>query len=197
MKKLISVLLCAVMLLSLAACGRESAESVVEKAIKSVKDLDLEAMNSYWGDDASDVTDDVLESESDAEALEVLKLITDKMTYEIIDSQEDEKAGTATVTVSFTNINMGVVLSTLLSEMFTELLNYAFLPEEEQPTEEEINSMVMEKLKTLATAEDAEMTTMEVDIHLDLVDDQWKISNSETAVDAMFGGMISSMSSMS
>ena len=194
MKKLISVLLCAVMLLSLAACGRESAESVVEKAIKSVKDLDLEAMNSYWGDDASDVTDDVLESESDAEALEVLKLITDKMTYEIIDSQEDEKAGTATVTVSFTNINMGVVLSTLLSEMFTELL---FLPEEEQPTEEEINSMVMEKLKTLATAEDAEMTTMEVDIHLDLVDDQWKISNSETAVDAMFGGMISSMSSMS
>ena len=92
---------------------------------------------------------------------------------------------------------MGVVLSTLLSEMFTELLNYAFLPEEEQPTEEEINSMVMEKLKTLATAEDAEMTTMEVDIHLDLVDDQWKISNSETAVDAMFGGMISSMSSMS
>ena len=57
--------------------------------------------------------------------------------------------------------------------------------------------MVMEKLKTLATAEDAEMTTMEVDIHLDLVDDQWKISNSETAVDAMFGGMISSMSSMS
>ena len=194
MKKLISVLLCAVMLLSLAACGRESAESVVEKAIKSVKDLDLEAMNSYWGDDAIDVTDDVLESESDAEALEVLKLITDKMTYEIIDSQEDEKAGTATVTVSFTNINMGVVLSTLLSEMFTELL---FLPEEEQPTEEEINSMVMEKLKTLATAEDAEMTTMEVDIHLDLVDDQWKISNSETAVDAMFGGMISSMSSMS
>ena len=194
MKKLISVLLCAVMLLSLAACGRESAESVVEKAIKSVKDLDLEAMNSYWSDDAIDVTDDVLESESDAEALEVLKLITDKMTYEIIDSQEDEKAGTATVTVSFTNINMGVVLSTLLSEMFTELL---FLPEEEQPTEEEINSMVMEKLKTLATAEDAEMTTMEVDIHLDLVDDQWKISNSETAVDAMFGGMISSMSSMS
>ena len=130
MKKLISVLLCAVMLLSLAACGRESAESFVEKAIKSVKDLDLEAMNSYWGDDAVDVTDDVLESESDAEALEVLKLITDKMTYEIIDSQEDEKAGTATVTVSFTNINMGVVLSTLLSEMFTELLNYAFLPEE-------------------------------------------------------------------
>ena len=194
MKKLISVLLCAVMLLSLAACGRESAESVVEKAIKSVKDLDLEAMNSYWSDDAIDVTDDVLESESDAEALEVLKLITDKMTYEIIDSQEDEKAGTATVTVSFTNINMGVVLSTLLSEMFTELL---FLPEEEQPTEEEINSMVMEKLKTLATAEDAEMTTMEVDIHLDLVDDQWKISNSETAADAMFGGMISSMSSMS
>lgn len=204
MKRMISILLAAVMALSFTACGtkRESAQQVVEKAITAVQEMDWETAQSYWGADAFDTATDIASDDSEDSATDeqlekVLEPMMRNLSYTVTGSEEDEKAGTATVSVDITNIDMSLVMAELVKNAVADAMTYAFLPADQQPTDEELDEKYMADLTELVTADDAETVTTSVDIPLTLVDDQWQISSSDEAADAMMGGLISYAESLS
>lgn len=194
MRKFLCYLLSLALLLSLAACGnrRESAQSVVEAAIKSVQAAEIDTIAQNWGGELS--TD--LGAETGDESQEMLAAIAKNLTYSIVSSKEDAGAGTATVTVEFTNTNMQEVFAEYLSQMLSVAFEYAFLPEDEQPTEEEMNEMYLDTFMEVMEEKAGETVTSTVDIPLELVDDTWKISAGEDVIDAMFGGLYTYANSM-
>lgn len=196
MKKLVCVILALALGISAAGCGgRASAESVVEDAIQAFQSADVEAMQQYWGN--TDFSGNSGSSSGeDAYAQELLKKLGSGLTYEITSSAEDPKAGTATVTVAFTNMDMGAVVSEWLGSMVSQALGYAFLPEDQQPSEEELNQLYTESLNTAMENHAEDKVTRTVDISLSLEENQWKIDPSEEVVDAMMGGMMDSFSSL-
>ena len=127
---------------------------------------------------------------------QLLGLLAENLTYQITESTEDENVGTATVTVEFTNIDMSTVLAEWMGELFSRALGYAFLPTEQQPSEEELNTMSMEILSSIMEEHADDKVTNTVDVSLNLVDNAWKIDSSETVVNAMVGGMMDSFTSL-
>ena len=184
--------------LSLTACGsnRESAETVVDNAIKAFQSVDQEETQQYWGDTDFTETSDELTSEDEAYSQELLKKIAGGLTYTITGSSEDEDAGAATVTVEFTNIDMGAVMSDWVADMISQAFGYAFLPEDQQPTDEELNQMYMDSLEEAMDNHADDKVTNTVDISLSLVDDEWKIDTTDDVVNAMVGGMMDFADSM-
>lgn len=197
MKKLIStIVICCMAASLLVGCGpsRASAQSVTESAIQSIQTVDMTALQQYWGPDS--LTEEMLDLE-DESAAEFLKQITKNLTYKVISAEENEEAGTATVSVEFTNIDMAPIMTEFLRIAFSDALSYAFLPEDQQPSEEELSVRYMEKLTELMSKEDLATKTIPVDIPLVLVEDQWKITPDDAVIDAMFGGMLTAADAMS
>ena len=77
------------------------------------------------------------------------------------------------------------------------MFGYAFLPEDQQPSDEEMNQMYMDKFAEVVEENKDNIVTTEVDIPLTLVDNEWKINATEDVIDAMLGGLYSSANSMS
>lgn len=199
MKKSFSLILALTLCLSLTGCGnkRASAESVVESGIKAFQSADQEAIQQYWGDtDFTDVSTEEENLENEAYGQEMLEKLASNLTYQITGSSEDEKAGTATVTVEFTNLDMGVIVPEWIGDVFAQSLGYAFLPEDQQPSQEEINAMYMDSLSSAIDNHAEDLVTNTVDVTLSLVDDEWKINTTDTVMNAMVGGMIDSISSL-
>lgn len=199
MKKYLAVILALILCLSLAGCGskRASAESVVENGIKAFQSADQEAIQQYWGDtDFTDIPTEESSSEDDVYGQELLEKLASNLTYQITESSEDESTGSATVTVEFTNIDMGVIVPEWIGDIFTQAFGYAFLPEDQQPSEEELNTMYMDSLNSAIDNHADDFVTNAVDITLSLVDDEWKINATDDVIDAMVGGMMTSLSSL-
>lgn len=201
MKSVFSVLLASVLCLSLSSCGstRESAESVVEKGIRAFQNMDEEEMLKYWGE--TELTDPAEEENtadgaSEAYGEELLKKLAGSLSYEIKESTEDPDAGTASVTVEFTNVNMGTVIPEWIGDVFSKSLGYAFLPEDQQPGDEELNAIYQESLNTAMSNHADDTVTNTAEVELSLVDDAWKINATEEVLDAMTGGMFSSITSL-
>lgn len=199
MKKFLSVVLAVILCLSLASCGsqRDSAESVVENGIKAFQNADKEAMQQYWGD--ADFTDDPTDettTEDDAYWRELLEKLASSLTYQITGSSENEDTGTATVTVEFTNIDMSAIVSEWIGDVFTKTMGYAFFPEDQQPSEDELNAIFMDSMNSVIDNHADDFVTNTVDVTLSLVDDEWKINATDDVIDAMVGGMMTSFSSL-
>lgn len=189
MKRIVSALIALIMVLSLSACGakRESAQSVVEAALKSAQTIDTESMAAYWGNDSFED----LESDEDdyEENLAIMKLMLGGMTYNIVSAEENDSAGTATVTTEITNVDMTKIMQTFLAQMFAKAMEYAFLPEDQQPTESEMDAMYLEILTSLLADENNPTVTNTVDVKLELVDNAWKITPTDDVINAMLGGI--------
>ena len=198
MKRILALLTVLSMCLSLTACGsnRESAETVVDNAIQAFQSADQEQTQQYWGDTDFTETSDELTAEDEVYSQELLKKIAGGLTYTITGSSEDEDAGTATVTVEFTNLDMGAIMSDWVADMISQAFGYAFLPEDQQPTDEELNQMYMDGLEDAMENHADDKVTNTVDISLSLVDDEWKINTTEDVVNAMVGGMMDFVDSM-
>ena len=199
MRKFLSITLALMLCLSLAGCGskRASAESVVENGIKAFQNADQAAIQQYWGKaNFTDIPSEEVSSEDDAYGQELLEKLASNLSYQITGSSEDENAGSATVTVEFTNIDMGVIVPEWIGDIFAQTFGYAFLPEDQQPSEEELSAMYMDSLNSAVDNHTDDLVTNTVDITLSLVDDEWKINATDDVIDAMVGGMISSFSSL-
>lgn len=195
MKKFMCMVLTVVLLVSLAGCsGRASAESVVEDAIQAFQSADVNAMRQYWGN--TELTSSQDTTEDDAYAQQLLEQLASGLTYQITDSSEDTKAGTATVTVEFTNIDMSTVFSEWMGEIFSQALGYAFLPAAQQPSEEELSELSIETFCDVVENHTDDKVTNTVDIPLSLVENEWKIDTSDEVLDAMTGGMITTFTSL-
>lgn len=200
MKKLFCVILAICLSVSLAGCGssRPSAESVVEDAIQSFQNTDFAKMQQYWGD--TNITAVAAEptSPDDEYTQQLFKTLGSNLTYQITGSSEDADAGTAEVTVDFTNVDMSVVLPEWFGEIFSQSLGYAFLPADQQPSEDELSQMYMETLNSIIESHKDEKVTYTVDISLTLVENNWKIDSDSTeeAIDGMVGGMMSGLAAL-
>ncbi len=196
MKKLMCMILTILLAVSLAGCSGSmaSAESVVEDAIQAFQSADVDAVREYWG--STDLASSEDSAEEDAYTQQLMELIASSLTYQITDSAEDVKAGTATVTVEFTSIDMSTVFSEWMGEIISQALGYAFLPTDQQPSEEELNDLSIELLCEVIEDHTDDKVTNTVDIPLSLVENEWKIDQSDAAIDAMMGGMITSLSSL-
>lgn len=193
-RKILALLLGLSLLFTLAACGtsRPSAQSVTESAIQGVQAVDQESVQQYWGGE-------LLEEDAlglNAQDTELLNALTKNLTYKVISAEEDEEAGTAVVSVEFTNIDMSPVMGDFMQSLLGDAFQYAFLPEDQQPTEEELSEQYVQKFTELLSAEDLAKKTTSVKIPLTLVDDQWKITPDDAIIDAMFGGMVTVVNSM-
>lgn len=187
-KRLLALTLAFVMCLTFAACGekRDSPETVVSNGIDAVKSLDQKALSAYWDVESFDALSGSDDSE---ETTQLMTLLVKNLSYKITSSEE--KDSTATVSVEFTNLDMKSVMADVVSEAFSKMLEYAFLPEDQQPTEEETDAMFMEILTQLMDDNEYETVTASVNMELTLKDDKWKISATDDVLDAMFGGFVS------
>lgn len=187
-KRLLALTLAFVMCLAFAACGekRDSPETVVSNGIDAVKSLDQKALAAYWDVESFD---DLSGSDDSEETTQLMTLLVKNLSYKITSSEE--KDSTATVSVEFTNLDMKSVMADVVSEAFSKMLGYAFLPEDQQPTEEETDAMFMEILTQLMDDNEYETVTASANMELTLKDDKWKISPTDDVLDAMFGGFVS------
>lgn len=196
MKKGISLALTLAIIITLASCGpKESSQAVVQNAIESVKNMDIESMQSYWGQDKfTDAFSKESNTEIDSDSLSMLKLLVTNLDYQIIET--NEKKDTATVTVQITNLDMAQVMSEFVAAAFENTLSYAYLPDEQKPTNEEVEMKYTEMMCDLLGREGNPTVTNTVEIELSLVDNKWVINFNEDAIDAMLGGLNSFSKSM-
>ena len=93
-------------------------------------------------------------------------------------------------------LTWGAIVPEWIGDVFTKALGYAFLPEDQQPSEEELSAMYMDSLNSAIDNHAGDVVTNTVDVTLSLVDDEWKINATDDVIDAMVGGMMSSFSSL-
>ena len=190
------------LLLGLAACGaRTSAQETTEKGLEALRDWNVLALPQYWNTDGLSLED--LESfgqvSQDLESLglsleDVAGLagpMTRHLSWQVISAQEDAAAGTATVTVALTNLDMAPILGQFLQTALGDALGSAFLSQDQQPTQEELLQQYLQTLTDLLNQEDLDTKTTTVDVSLTLVDGQWKITLDEALLDALTGGLLS------
>lgn len=193
-RRILALLMGLGLLVALAACGtsRPSAQSVTEDAIQAVQAADLTSLQQYWGGEMLDEETLGLKGED----AELLTALTKNLTYKVVSAEEDESVGTAVVSVEFTNTDMAPIMGDLVQSLIGDAFQYAFLPEDQQPTDEELSEQYMQKFTELLNAEDLTTKTTSVEIPLTLVEDQWQITPDEAIVDAMFGGLLTVADSM-
>ena len=193
-RKILALLLGLSLLFTLAACGtaRPSAQSVTESAIQAIQAADITSLQQNWGGDLPN-GDALGLDEQDATLLEAL---TKNLTYKVVSAEEKEADGTAVVSVEFTNTDMAPVMEDFIQSVLGDAFQYAFLPEEQQPSDEELTEQYLQTFTDLLEEEDLATKTTTVEIPLTLVDDQWQLTPDEAIVDAMFGGMLTVADSM-
>lgn len=191
--KLLSVLIIFALAFSLAACGkREKPETAMENVMQAIINQDDATVESYFdNDDAKTIMFNGTEQtpQITEEPDEFVALVLKHLSYTIINTEE--KDDTAVVTVEITNADMGAIFSSVMQKAFSELLSSAFLPEDQRPTDEEIETMYMQWFSEAVNAEDAVTVTKTVDITMHYADDHWKIESSAAFKDALLGGLVS------
>ncbi|MCI8595036.1 MAG: hypothetical protein HFF09_07285 [Oscillospiraceae bacterium] len=192
-KRAFVFLLCIIICVSMVGCGgtkRESAETVTENALKAFQTVDAEGMATYWGSDVTESGDEVQSSD-------MMKAVLANLTYSIISSQEDEASGVATVTVELTNTDVRPVMGLWLQEMLSTAFQYAFLPEDQQLGDEEMEQLAYESfIRLLDEGKDTTVTNT-VEVKLKLVEDKWVLEEpTEELIDAILGGMYSALNEL-
>ena len=155
------------------------------------------ALPQYWNtdglnlDDLGDLTQAGEEVDLSAEDTAALaQAMTRHLSWQVISAQEDPGAGTASVTVSLTNLDMAPVVGQFLQEAFSDALSSALQDDGQQPTEEEMTQQYLQTLTDLLNQEGLDTRTTTVEVPLTLVDGQWKITPDEAVVDALLGGLL-------
>ena len=195
-RTLLALLVGLSLLLSLAACGsgRTSAQEVTEQGLAALRDLDVLALPQYWNTDGLNLGDlSQAGEELDLSAEDTAALaqaMTRHLSWQVISAQEDPGAGTASVTVSLTNLDMAPVVGQFLQEAFSDALSSALQADGQQPTEEKMTQQYLQTLTDLLNQEELDTRTTTVEVPLTLVDGQWKITPDEAVVDALLGGLL-------
>lgn len=171
----------------------ESPETVVENAIKAFQSGEIDAIAQHWNDTLSA---DLGSEDEETDNL-MMSAMAENLSYSIVSTQVDEANQTAIVTVEFTNINMQDVFAEYMRQNIAAALEYAFLPEEEQPSEEELNQMYFDSFVSIIGENKDNTVTNTVDVSLALNNEVWEITSGATAFDAMLGGLYSYLENMS
>lgn len=185
MKKILLILISAILVFTLASCSsKETPKEVVEKGITAFKDLNLIQIQKYFDTEEISDENDLFGQDFDVENLEIFRLMTKNISYEIINVDNDDKV--ATVKAKITNFNMTIIMG----EFITKALALAFGQiGNTEVDEEEMQKQMEDILIELLSEEDNEMITTEVDIKLYDVEGEWKIDLNDDLLNALFGGL--------
>lgn len=92
-----------------------------------------------------------------------------------------------------TNTDMREIVAQFLQLSIQDAFQYAFLPEDQQPSDEEMDAMYMQHFQDLMAKEDNPTITTNIDIHLTKAENSWIINGDTLLLDAIFGGFLSAM----
>lgn len=186
MKKIISTLLMMVLMVSLTACGGESAEKAAINTIEAVKTYNKDALSKYLDyDKLVDINESGNES-TDKEGEAYIKNIFKNMEYKITSSVED--GDTAVVSAEITNIDMNNVFTLYIQEAMGIAMSQAF--SEEAQSEEDMKTQMNQLLVKIIDENKDTTVTNNVDISLTKVDKQWKVEIDEELQNALMGNLL-------
>ena len=191
-KKLIPLLLLCTVFLSACGAKNETPEAAATNALNAVKAVDMATIHKYFGSD-TDLFNAGQQTEvnTSAEDKAFIETIVKNLTFEVVSSSID--GDKATVSVAITNTDMSAIFAQYLQVIFQEAFQYAFLPEEQRPSEEEMAQLYMQRFQELMAKEDNPTVTTNLDMSLTKNENTWLITADPALLDAIFGGLISSM----
>ena len=170
MKKILSVLLVFVMLFSFAACGGSGAKDALDSGLTALKKFDTKGIEKYFVDGSID------ENDLAAAEVEVVKTLLSTFSWKIESCIEDGDKATASVELSC--VSMAAIVTELMADMLSGAISADI-------TEEEAIELMSEKMKDSKT----ERVTETIEVTLEKIDGQWKISNPETVVAIVYSGL--------
>lgn len=200
MSKLLALLLCVVMVLTLTACGKpdpkKAAAAKVEELCKAIQSADLKKVAKLTGGDEN------LEGTDEIPGLQSLvQEVMSSVKYSLGEVVVEEK--TANVPVHFTFDDQSEMFAAAFKNYFAKVMELAFTSafseDVEEPTEEELTKLLEDCLKD-AQATVKEKKTAEKDVTFALKQDDkgdWNFETfPEALADVITGNIISVLTSL-
>lgn len=195
-RKLATGLTALALLLGLTGCApsRESAEQAADNALTAVQKWDEKTAGAYFGSEILQGGEEAPEETASAadDAMEqMMPRFTEGLSWTFTDVKEE--GDSAAITAEITNRDLGVLIAAFLQDAFSQMMSTIFLPEDQQPTEEEQTAALADILSGLLDSQDIQTVTNTVTLELTYEEDHWKIAPSFELVNAIFGGMYGSL----
>lgn len=195
MKKLISIIVTGVMILSIVGCGATltSPEDTVKNYFEAAKNLDIKAMAATINpSNIEDIeeTESLLDETDDYTKyfMDYFKDNAKKITYEITGSEMD--GSSAVVTVDCKYVDSSPILMATIGEAFSQIMSVALSGVE--MTEKETEEIFMDIMKQQSEILDETFTEATIEIECEEIDGKWYISEtSNDLVDVVMSGFIS------
>lgn len=204
MRKILVILLSAVMILTLCSCGGASPTNTAENFLNAVKAGDAEAIAEVYVDSDFDILNAASDSDEEDAASETSDSLTmvyeeqllpklQDFDFEISNEQID--GDSATVEVKFTTYKIGEAFSEFFGEYLTQAFALVFSDPSDEQMDEIAGSIMSEKVGALTEKSFEKTATMK----LVKKDNQWlveKISDDSDLLDAMSGGLVTMVQSL-
>lgn len=200
MKRIICAVLAVVMIVSLAGCGGEKPEEVVERVTQAIKEgkmesvkenIDLNALESLLPDSGSESTKAATSEESLISGGKASSFPIDdtlgKITIKILSSEKD--GDHATVKAECTAVDLTEFLKGYMQKSMENALDFT---KDDAAKDAALNQYAADYL----AQEDVPMKTTTVDIQLVKADQTWKITSTTEYLDALTGGYLSAVKSL-
>jgi hypothetical protein len=192
-KTLLSLLMIMMFIGGLSACAsKDKPEETIVTFLDAFKEKKVIDYASLFDGDVSDMTADPFASPETPNEIstKMMDLIL-SYEYEIKETVISKDGLSATVSVEFTTVNLGLVITTYMTKYITEAFKLAF----SGGTEEQFNQLSIDLfLEASDGAAKDKVTTVEV--KMVKVDEKWLIQAGETNLaffDGLMGGLISSV----
>ena len=187
-KKLFSIMLAAVIMVSMVGCSSSKPENTVNEFLKNSKNFDLAAMNENISPDSqsdSDVVEAVEDNEDLKPYLKFFKKNAQKMTYTIKETNIDEDE--ANVTVDFKYVDSSDALNAAFTQAFSG----------NEMSDEEIEKLITDTLTEYESENSDKFAEKTLDLYCIKVDNKWYIDDfDEEFFDVLLCNYISSLENL-
>ena len=195
MKKLVSILMSAILVFTLTGCGSPGPSDVADQFLKGIKDLNPEAIAQVYDVDEDDADDPEALDEEEQELLDKLKngSLSKLFDFEYELSNEQINEDKATVDVKIKTYDLTGAYDALMNKA----IEAAFSGEE--MSDEEMENMIFRVLENEVDKSDQPTFTSEATISLEKTDGEWTVSDLEDNMqfmNALTGGLYKSFAEL-
>jgi hypothetical protein len=192
-KTLLSLLLVMLFISGLSGCAaKEKPEDTIVTFLDAFKEKKIIDYASLFDGDVSDMTGDPFASpETPNEVSTKLMELILSYDYEIKETVISEDGLSATVSVEFTTVNLGLIITTYMSEYMVEAFKLAF----SGGTEEELYQLSIDLFMDASEGAAKDKVTT-VEVKMVKVDKKWLIQGGEANLalfDGLMGGLLSTI----
>lgn len=207
MKKILSVIIAVIMVLSFCSCGKKgggstnvsaggggstaNAEKAVSEMLDAMKKLDFKAVEKYVSLNSIKVTED--ENGAITDANEIFKAAFSKLNYKILSSEKGE-GGAVNVETEITTIDMQPIVNEYFKNALQFALENAFV--DKKVSDEENKEKMTGFFKDAVSKVGTETKTSKVKIKVVKENGKWKIVSDDEFSEAVTGGIINAVKNM-